>query len=278
MIRIPILKMLKIFKRDKRKLERLCGTSPDSVDVRLTQIKKRRWRKLGNTPPGTILQRVDVLQREQLGWPSCAGQTLAEGIDRQLPVNSNPVSAVSIWRDARRRSGTPISNISVGTTITSCIDSIIHRGWDDWVKGEDSDPVEMGAGAPKAGDDLRDELMAHDNKKRVTLHYRITSLDELDDALAKGASVAAGFGVRKPFITLKTGEVATRYHLGGGSNGHAMSIVGRIIRDGGRLYVVQNHWTDWGGCVIEGRTLDGYCIVDEEAVRSAWDLHAIVIR
>lgn len=267
----------------------LCGTAPDSDERRRSDEAGRRWQLHDGLQAGPLLLQLIPNIRNQRRFGSCAGQSFGMAIEQQIANGPHlmlrpEVSGVSLWREARRRAGLPLTDPAQGTRFQDVVDGLINRGWDQYHEGEDSDLEEAGVGAPEAGDDLADELFAHDTKKRVVDVYRITGsgevlLDGIDGALSSGAGVAWATGCRAEFFGLGKNETATREHLGGNYNGHGMRIAGRQVVDGRRLYIVQNSWgMSWGGCDIEGDYFPGCCLVSAEAIADGWDQYAVVVR
>jgi hypothetical protein len=190
-------------------------------------------------------------------------------------------SAADIWRGAWRREGGDIHDLDHGTRWPAIAEELERRGWDDYTSGEDTRESELGKTTIPAGDNLRDEMRAADRRGLVRIHY-LDGLDDLDDALAAGAGCAFSTGTRDAFDDLAFNEVATTEHLGGNTGGHAMALIGRIMADGRRRYIVANWWdtpkTTWGGCTVEGLALPGHCLVDESVIRNAWHLVAMTRR
>lgn len=220
---------------------------------------------------------VSRWRRRQYNWPACGGDgtsAMVEVVFPELPRSS----AVGHWREARRRLGLDISDLSQGTTPGSLFAGLVERGWDDWREGEDRDRREAGVHAAPAGDRLADELLAHDRRHLVDRHV-IGPLRELEDAIAAGAGVGISVGVRDPFFALKWDEIATEHHIGGNDNGHMLRVVGLVTIKGRRVAIADNWWDEpsnpWGGCTVEGLNLEGHCLLDEDVIRNAWAIWAI---
>lgn len=249
----------------------LCGTAPDHVHHR---ERRHRWQRSAGAVTGIVLQRTDVLLRDQVDTPSCLGQACIAAVDAQTPVGAPPGSGIGVWRDAHRRQGM-IEAVDMGTRPEYALASLVERGWDNRHANEELDPKERGLKAPPAGDTLSDELTAADRDHRIA-SYRLHGCDDLDDALAARVGIVGCFGTRQAFETLKPDEVATGTHLGGSNNGHAMRIAGRVVIAGLRRYLITNSWGKfWGGCHVGDLWLPGYFLADEEVVDDAWDLIAI---
>lgn len=239
-----------------------------------------RWQSGGASISDANLGRFSRWRRRQYNWPACGGDgtsAMVEQVFQELPRSS----AVGHWREARRRLGLDISDLSHGTTPGSLFAGLVDRGWDDWRDGEDRDRREAGVRAPPAGDRLADELLAFDRRHLVDRHV-IGPLAELEDAIATGAGVGISVGVRNPFFDLEWDEVATDRHLGGDDNGHMMRLVGLVTLRGRRVGVADNWWDEpdrpWGGCTIEGVRHGGHCLLDEQVIRNAWAIWAITRR
>jgi hypothetical protein len=236
----------------------------------------------------TIVQPVRLV-RNQWAFPSCVGQTIAACVDatRKEPPWA---SAVSIWREARRRQGL-IEVIELGTRLEYAIEGLIGRGWDPYREGEDGDEVEAGKGAPPAGDDLDDEMDADDNRQPHDIHrYRIIGagggvLDELVEALRRGWGVAIGTGLTDAFFS-HVGSPDTPdlvlglEHMSGSKNLHATRIFGSHRIDGRYECLLQNSWGEgWGGChAPDGTWLPGCVWVDEDVIVGANDVHVVEVR
>lgn len=232
--------------------------------------------------------------RDQRSFPSCVGQTVASmidalGYDGGLPV---PIwaSAVSIWREARRRQGL-IEVIELGTRLEYAFDGLVGRGWDPYREGEDTDEVEAGKGASPAGDDLFDEMFADDKRMPKDVNrYRIIGLgsavlDAVDEALRCGWGVGIGSGLLDPFMHYPTRtpdepeQVLGTDYLGGTNNRHAQRVAGRGTHNGRRKYLLQNSWSpQFGGChAPDGGWLMGCTWVDEAVIVGAHDIHVLQV-
>jgi len=260
-------------------MKHLCGTLPDRPVTRFSDAVAANYGSAKALPaPGTgRVLAVPSPRRIQFA-PACLGYSGAEIIDA-AHGNVITASAIGIWREARRRQGL-IENIDEGTRTEYMIDGLIHRGWDHYKEGEDTDPVEAGRGAAPAGDDLASELDAYDHRGTTITHYRIFELDALSDATDRGLGVSGAFGLKEPFFNLKPNEVATAAHMGGEQNGHAVRIVRVWKMPGGRYRALgQNHWPDpWGGAHDpEGQYWPWCFLIDEDALVGAWDLYALEV-
>ena len=276
-------------------MKHLCGAIPDRPSSRKRDASISLRRVLGELgvrqyalDNQAMAQFLTWIRRQ--GGPSCVGQLLAEWVDattRTVPW----ASAVSLWREARRRQG-QIENILAGTRIEYAVEGLIHRGWDDYEPGEEQDETEAGMDAPPAGDDLRDELFAHD-KHQHGKHYRIADvreqdiLDSVDAALALGFGVGGGFGLKDPFFGFQgdpnqTEELLDATYIGGFANGHALRIYGRFVsQQGDRCYLVQNSWgTSWGGTYnpATGQWDRGCFAARGAVIADAWDLHVFEVQ
>ena len=222
-------------------------------------------------------------------YPDCVGCTVSGFVDATLP-EPPWASAVSLWREARRRQG-KIEQIEEGTRLEYAIEGLITRGWDPYREGEDVDDEEAGKGAPLAGDDLADEMFAYDKRlARDIKRYRILGfgsgvLDALDEALRRGWGVGIGTGLLPAYFThARTPDqpemVLGTDYMGGHTNNHAQRVAGRADYNGRRKYVIQNSWgAGFGGChAPDGTWLPGCVWVDEDVILGAHDVHVVEIR
>lgn len=85
-------------------------------------------------------------------------------------------------------------------------------------------------------------------KRKITAYYRISNLNELKDALAKGIPVVFGFSVYSSMMTdavSKTGIVPTPSGKDTMQGGHAVCAAGYDDRKG--VIIFRNSWgTSWG--------------------------------
>jgi hypothetical protein len=226
--------------------------------------------------------------RDQPVFPDCTGESVCAYVDSTL-AGPPWASAVSIWRDARRRQG-KIEQIDIGTRIEYAIESLVSRGWDPYRPGEEHDEVEAGKGAPLAGDDIDDEMFAYDKMLPDGLaRYRIlglgsTVLDAVDEALRRGFGVILGTFLAPPFLSYVGSSadplvVLGREFFSGYANGHAMRVRGRMVVAGRRIYLIQNSWSRaWGGCHGPDGTWQPGCVwVDETAIVGALDIHVVQV-
>lgn len=258
-------------------LARLCGTAPDAREDREHDLRTRRWRMVGHTLTGPNLGPVSRWRRRQYSYPACGGNA-GSALWEVIHPEDGRISAIDLWRGARRRLGLSLDDLSQGTTYGAILQELELRGADDWHEGEDRSALEGGKGSAPAGDNLRDELRAYDRRERLDRH-RCSTLREVEDAVATGAGVGISTGLRDPFFELRVGDIATERHIGGDANGHAMRVVGFVTVGGQRLAVLDNWWGDsWGGCSVEGLSLPGHCLVTAQALLGAWDIWAITRR
>ncbi len=273
------------------------GLLPDRAERRALDAQSHPFAVQIEAPDSDPIVQSIAWIRDQRVNPSCAGQAPAAIIDAArlfLPW----ASAVSIWREARRRQGR-IEQIDLGTRFEYVISGLVHRGWDPYVLGEDGDLVEAGLGAPPAGDDLQDELFADDKRGVGMRRYRISAgeLDAVDAALINPTlGVMIGTGTRDAYHAYqgdpsKPDAILTTDHLGGDRDGHGQRVFARVWQDGRRIYGIQGSWgpdgavvlatpparaTGWGGIHLpDGRWAPGCCWVDERVLREAWDIHVI---
>ena len=271
------------------------GLAPDREESRTQDAAERNF--AAHTLGPRVLAASDTIQniawvRNQRAFPSCVGQAFAECIDAKR--QEEPwASAVSIWREARRRQGRT-ERIGEGTRLEYAVAGLINRGWDPYVSGEDASTEEAGLAAAEAGDDLDDELFAHDKRMTGDLErYRVVErgadkLDIIDEALMRDFGVVIGTGLRDPFFRFRgdpllDDEVLDTAHIGGGDNGHAMRVVGRAQHPQARSrrkYLIQNSWSSrWGGCRLpSGLWVAGCCWADETAIASCWDAHVLEVK
>lgn len=264
-------------------LIRSMGLVPDRPETRAADRQFSANYKAAQSAVGFYMQGAGDL-RDQVSFPSCVGQSLAACIDGLNP--GVKASAVSIWREARRRQG-KIESITEGTRFEYAVEGLVHRGWDTWKPGEDASNEEAGAFAPPAGDDLADELFAHD--KRITAQRsRISEEGEkryelIEVALQANHGVVIGIGTRPKFLR-HTGVqnqpdvVLGLAYLGGDVDGHGMRV--RAFwrdRDGNRIYMLQNSWGPfWGGCHGPDKVWYPGCVwVSQAVINVAWDLHVV---
>lgn len=264
----------------------LTGLAPDRPETRERDASERPYAgvlELGGAGPVQPIAWIRDQRR-----PSCVGQSLAAPIDAVL--GAPPwASAVSIWREARRRQGR-IEQINEGTRFEYALEGLALRGWDNYRWDEEDDAVEAGLGAPPAGDDLADELDAFDRRAPNMQRWRIVGVgadlpDGVEDAVRNGLGVVIGTGLRQPFFEYRSSPdlkdaILGPEFVGGNSNGHGMRIAGIDWRDGRRVFLLQNSWgVDFGGCHLpNGQWQPGCCWVSEAVIVDAWDLHAFEVR
>lgn len=247
----------------------LCGMARESNRKREADLGARHWGFLGLATPSPILQVAPRYERDQFSYPACSGNAVSGAFDQLFPELPR-ASAVGIWREARFRMGLDLNDLEQGTQWYGVFAGLTDRGFDDWHPREDTNSVEAGKNAPPARDDIHDDMLA-DGRRNLLKYRELRTLDDVDDALAAGAGVVASFGVRDPFFDLPTNEIATKTHLGGDANGHALRIFGRLIVGSRSVYVIANSWgPKWGGCTVEGLALPGCFLADEDVVRNAW--------
>ena len=270
------------------------GLFPDLASAREADQSERLFYGGGSLGTDAIVQAIAWI-RAQLENPSCVGQAVVEPVDVML---GRPpwASAVSAWREARRRQGR-IEQITEGTRFQYALEGLVRRGWDPYRPGEDSDPEEAGLGAPDAGDDLADELFADDHIDLQMERFRIMSavLEQVDTALASDMGVVIGTGTRAAYQRYqgdpsKPDQILNTNHLGGGKDGHGERVFARVVQLGGRrIYGIQNSWGPegaivcapedaraggWGGMHLpDGSWAPGCCWVDESVLLEAWDIH-----
>jgi len=272
-------------------MQRPTGALPDRQDTRDQDASERDFSK--QAAFGAIRINDDAFVqamawvRDQPWFPDCVGESVAAFIDSKLPA-APWASAVSIWREARRRQG-KIEQIDIGTRIQYAVQGLVHRGWDPYRPGEEQDEVEAGKGAPLAGDDLEDEMFAYDKRVPEGLErYRIIGvraavLDAVDEALRRDFGVIIGTFLVPAFMAhVQTPDQAdivlgTDY-FSGLLNSHAMRVRGRAVTTGGRrVYMLQNSWSrNWGGChAPDGSWQPGCVWIDETALANAHDVHVL---
>ncbi len=269
-------------------MTRSTGLAPDRYEARNLDRSEHNFRDaaFGLSTSDTIIQPVARLQ-DQGSRPSCVGNAFAACVDARRG-GAPWASAVSIWREARRRQD-EIENILDGTRLEYAVAGLADRGWDPYVDGEETDDVEAGLGAPDAGDDLADELFAHDKRAIGMIRYRISEsgtelFDAVDAALENDLGVVFGTGVKDPYFDY-SGDPDMRDlilgsgYLGGSENGHAQRVIGTATLGGAtKVYYVQNSWGAWGGCHgPSGIWMPGCCIVSPVVLLDAWDVHVIQV-
>jgi len=248
----------------------------------------------------TIMRPTDPIL-SQPAFPDCAGVGGAALLNWRLeaagcidPVTRQPLraSGVSLWRDARRRrwGWRGMQDIESGSYIRDVFESICVRGFDPWRQGEDTDPEEAGQGAPHAGDDLADELAAHDNRMPNAERYRFSEssydiCDAVEVALGNpDVEIEFGGGCRDDFFALRPHPdqpdvLVTSALRGGDKNGHAERIFGVHRVNGERRWYGQGSWTErFAGChAPDGTFLRGCWVGDDSVLREAWDIHCLVV-
>lgn len=235
---------------------------------------------------GHVIVQPMAWVRDQPKFPDCVGEGTSAYIDSKLP-GPPWSSAVSIWRDARRRQGR-IEQIELGTRIEYAVESLLKRGWDPYRPGEETDEEEAGKGAPDAGDDLDDELFAYDERLPKGLaRYRIIGvgsavLDAVDEALRRDFGVLIGTYLAAPFLSHMRTEGEPEIILGkpyfaGAANSHAMRVRGVWVVNGRRVYLIQNSWgRNFGGCYTpDGVWQPGCVLVDEAVIVACHDVHVL---
>jgi hypothetical protein len=218
---------------------------------------------------------------DQGNLPACVGCAMCACAESVLGDEPR-LSWVRIWTDARRRDGS-LTDPSDGTWFSSAISSVTRRGLDPEEPGEAESINEQ-----TQPDDLDSEMAAYDQRQTDAEHWRIADgdLDGIIDALGAGMGVGIGAGVRTPYFRFFEGArspnlsdvVLTDSALGGQSNGHEQRIVGVRIDRGRRVWEIQNSWGENGGCHrADGSFQIGLALVDDSAIRAAWDVDAIKI-
>jgi hypothetical protein len=262
-----------------------CGLIPDLKRHRERTLRECAFvRGSYRAAADPVVQAIAWI-RQQPRFGSCAGESCAAVVDGL--VGGPPyASGISIWREARRRQGR-IDHIEEGTQLVHAIEGLVYRGWDPYREGEEWDEEEAGLGAPDAGDDLSDELFAHDTHDEHMVRYRIGGvgadrLDAVDAALETGLGVVIGTGTTSRYWDFtgdpsKEDTIIGTDAMGGETGGHAQRIAGRSHRIGRRIYLVQNSWSVWwGGCYLpDGLWQAGCCWADESVLGAAWDVWAI---
>lgn len=250
---------------------------------------------------GTTIVRPTGPILSQPMFPNCAGQTGAallnwrlDAVGRVDRVTGQPLraSGTSLWRDARRRrwGWRGMQDIDSGSYIRDILESVCERGFDPWRPGEDRDPEEAGQDAPHAGDDLSDELFAHDQRMPDTERYRFSEgpydIGDAVEAAFGDPRVELGFGggCRDAFFALRPhpdqpNVLVTSALRGGDENGHAERIFGVHRVNGARRWLVQGSWTDrFAGCHgPDGTFLHGCYECDDSVLLEAWDIHCLVV-
>jgi hypothetical protein len=271
--------------------EPLTGALPDRAASRDRDRSEYNFANTTGVHVATYASAIAFVQpmawvRDQPVFPDCVGESKAAFIDSRLP-GPPWASGVSIWRDARRRQG-KIEQIDIGTRIEYAVDSLVERGWDPYRAGEETDDVEAGKGAAAAGDDLDDELFAHDTRLPEGLaRYRIIGfgssvLDAVDEALRRDFGVIIGTFLTDAFLSHRRTPdqpdvVLGKEYFAGFRNSHAMRLRGRAIFGGRRAYLIQNsHGPSFGGCrAPDGIWQPGCVWVDEAVIEAAHDKHVL---
>lgn len=272
---------------------RLTGAYPDRDESR--ERDRCDFNFDDSTFGGTLVHEPDFVQvirriHDQPVFGSCCGNTGAACLEAvQAPVDPF-ISAVSLWRDARRRQGR-IEQIELGTRLEYVFESMVERGWDHYVEGEEYDEEEAGKGAAPAGDDLLDEMTADDHRlPRTVKRYRILGigsavLDAVDEALRRGWGVGIGTGLTSKFFSHARFPEQPEMVLGldfmsGDENRHAQRVAGAGRQPNGRRkYLIQNsHGRNFGGChAPDGTWLRGCIWVDEAVIANTQDRHIVQV-
>ena len=215
--------------------------------------------------------------------PSCLGEALAACIEAKVKLR---VSAIGIWREARRRQG-KLEEIT-GSRIEYGLEGLVFRGWDPYEPGEELNLDEM-----LRNDDLDSEMAAFDNKEPDLEFHRIDTdrttsavLFDIDAALKAGCGVVVGSGITQSYMNYHASSPASERVLGtdamgGDQNGHAQRIFAmRLMPDGTRQYGVQGSWgVNWGGMTLaDGTWQPGCCWVKQEVLLGVWDIHTVKFR
>ena len=276
------------------------GLLPDAPWMRDEDARERPlharsfWRAyLGDAP---IRRVARILTQPK--FPNCAGQGAAAELDARLVAAraADPrtggqlwASGTSLWREARRRRWGVVGmrDIEMGSYIRDILEGLVDRGWDPWLAGEDTDDEEAGLTAPVAGDDLRDELFAHDKRGKGMARWRITETgsdrcDAMESVLADpNLALEFGSGCRDGFFKLRPHPelpdvVVSSAERGGGSNGHAERVFGVTREAGQRIWFVQGSWSiGFAGCHLpDGSYQTGCYRCDDSVFVDAWDIHA----
>jgi hypothetical protein len=218
---------------------------------------------------------------DQGSLPACVGAAMCACAESVLGDDPRR-SWVRIWTDARRRDGS-LADAEQGTYFSSAIESVMRRGLDPEEPGEADSRTEQ-----TQPDDLDSEMAAFDERQTDAEHWRIPDgdLDAVIDALGAGMGVGIGAGVRDGWFNFfgsprKASDpdvVLTSAALGGNSSGHEQRIVDVRVENARRLWTIQNSWGLNGGCHRPDDSFQlGCALVDDSAIRAAWDLDAIKI-
>jgi hypothetical protein len=242
----------------------------------------------------TVFQDVHRIHRQPMKG-SCVGEALTGRIESSLNVD---LSGVGLWTDARRRQG-DLLDADTGTDFDHAIASLIHRGVESYVPGEETRSVEEDTQLAE----LSQELQADDRKfsidvERFSIPCSGTALSTIADALANRMAVVFGAGVRYAYETLGKDEIATPDMLNSPSNGHEQGIVAVIAGDDRGFpeeqrgtFLIQNSWdVTWGGYTLPvsvrcadgtrlpaGTVFPGCVLATRETIIGLWDIDAFQI-
>jgi hypothetical protein len=222
----------------------------------------------------------DVVQpipriRDQRATPSCVGQSIAA---RYHGLTGFDASATDLWTDARRRDGN-LYDDSVGTWVSSAIDSATKRGLSPYGVGDEIDSE-----AHTRRDDLSGELAAYDRRLNRIYDHHVTdgTVDEqryaIVRALLAGRAVIWTTGVTERFFDHPANLYVDDAEVGIDHNGHAMGVAGYLAAIDCAL--VQNSWGKrWGGVVVSDEAYEGCCLVPMDVlVRAAWETWIIQVK
>jgi hypothetical protein len=223
----------------------------------------------------TVLRPVRRIH-SQPSLPDCTGESIAACIEAQA---GGAVSGRDLWAEGLRRCGR-VPSLETGLPFVPALVGLELRGWCAYRDGEE---LEL----PPAKPDLSDELDAADSAGHVVTRYRIPAgpalPDTLADALAGELDAAVGMLVTGDYQAHRPPQgqlsIVGPEMLGTRGDPHAQRVVGYVVINGRRYWLLQNSWSvDWGGALVNGVWVRGCALVSEACLLSAYDCHVIGVR
>jgi hypothetical protein len=247
---------------------------------------------LAGSALATTIQPIFALH-DQKRKGTCTAQAETSGIE---PIVKIRLSSLGPWTDARWREGT-LLDTGAGTLSDTVIDSVILRGVEPYVEGEDERPIFEDARIPGLQQNLQADL------RRIALnavHRNISTnvIAQISVSIWRGYATTSGGGLKAPYFSLGQNEVITTDHVGGEEDGHCRRLFGYIAPDDTRFPALwrgcpleQNSWPNWGGIELpcdvtltdgtvlpRGYVLRQCAVIRPEAVLAAWEWDALEVR